>query len=764
MRHLLWPLLLFVHTRHVAAAVRRGGHCFDACDLTLTYLDFNDTDRALSKKSRTCQSALHATSLYLCIDEHCVEDGREEWLDGVNGTCQNAAGISIPPWTIIDTFTPEDRAHVRRLKAEEGMWYSRGPPLNEVVLPDDDFFDRAFKTLEFAFFEIDTHWLYGIAMYYFWAAVITIGICWRLAFLIQEIRHRNFQRIPGDDLELEDVNGRKGAQVTLRAYGLLKRYILVPATFGYRCAQNIGWCTIPPRVQSLTIFAFVILNLILCCISYPVFAGNLYWPLVSTQLWRYVSDRTGVIALANFPLIWLFGTRNNVLMWLTGWGFGTYNSFHRWVARVATVQAVVHSVGYTEMVFERGNWSLFMKYLRKHYFWNGEIATVLMCAICACSVYGLRRCHYEIFLVTHIFLSIIVLLTTFYHVEIFNGEWNIFIWPCLAIWILDRALRLLRILAFNRIIWNTYATATYDSTSNIVRLKVPCEQNLVRPQPGAYYYIYVLNDLLFAHQNHPFTLAYMSSNDGADSTDGIHISRHCRADSTTSSVSSESSSLLRPTSPRSPTLTFLIRPYDGLTSRLRRICTSASRTSVRVLVEGPYGAQQPLHTFPSVLFIAGGTGIAVALSYLPSLLREDGESEVVDVHLVWAVREQALWKQVLQTDIPSMVLRDDRFRVTVHVTKDVDDGGKDADDAIDSSHIADRRYDQEVIGHVEAKGGRPNVSAAVEDAAQEVGRAGRLAVVACGPAQMADEARRACVGVLGAGYTGVEYFEESFKW
>ena len=44
--------------------------------------------------------------------------------------------------------------------------------------------------------------------------------------------------------------------------------------------------------------------------------------------------------------------RNNLLLWLTGWDFGTYNNFHRWVARVATLQAVVHSIGYTVLVFE----------------------------------------------------------------------------------------------------------------------------------------------------------------------------------------------------------------------------------------------------------------------------------------------------------------------------------------------------------------------------------------------------------------------------
>jgi hypothetical protein len=36
--------------------------------------------------------------------------------------------------------------------------------------------------------------------------------------------------------------------------------------------------------------------------------------------------------------------------------------------------------------------------------------------------------------------------------------------------------------------------------------------------------------------------------------------------------------------------------------------------------------------------------------------------------------------------------------------------------------------------------------------------------VACGPARMADEARRASVSMLARGFRAVEYFEESFKW
>jgi len=76
------------------------------------------------------------------------------------------------------------------------------------------------------------------------------------------------------------------------------------------------------------------------------------WSDPSTQAWRYVADRTGVISTANLVLIWAFGVRNNVLLWLTGWDFATYNNFHRWVARIATVQAVIHSVAYTVLILK----------------------------------------------------------------------------------------------------------------------------------------------------------------------------------------------------------------------------------------------------------------------------------------------------------------------------------------------------------------------------------------------------------------------------
>jgi ferric-chelate reductase len=84
---------------------------------------------------------------------------------------------------------------------------------------------------------------------------------------------------------------------------------------------------------------------------------QLSWPDIPSQILRYSADRTGIMAFANFPLIWLFGGRNNIFLWATGWSFASFNIFHRHVARVATLQAIVHSLLYIVMYIQGKIWT-----------------------------------------------------------------------------------------------------------------------------------------------------------------------------------------------------------------------------------------------------------------------------------------------------------------------------------------------------------------------------------------------------------------------
>lgn len=73
------------------------------------------------------------------------------------------------------------------------------------------------------------------------------------------------------------------------------------------------------------------------------------WPEPWRQLTRYIADRTGIMSFANLLLIWVFAGRNNIFIWATGWSFAKFNIFHRHVAWIATLQAVVHTIAYLSL-------------------------------------------------------------------------------------------------------------------------------------------------------------------------------------------------------------------------------------------------------------------------------------------------------------------------------------------------------------------------------------------------------------------------------
>lgn len=103
----------------------------------------------------------------------------------------------------------------------------------------------------------------------FWGVVVAIGITHKV------IRH------------VGDLPSRSGTYSSLpasspsekRSYSSwvwLKSNVLTPATFGQRCAESFGaWGTVPPRIQSITIGLFVVLNVVTSIHGYRLFEGNI---------------------------------------------------------------------------------------------------------------------------------------------------------------------------------------------------------------------------------------------------------------------------------------------------------------------------------------------------------------------------------------------------------------------------------------------------------------------------------------------------------
>ncbi|CAK7270762.1 hypothetical protein SEPCBS119000_004252 [Sporothrix epigloea] len=904
--------------------------CFQACRLAIAAPAYTDLQHRAPYRQEACYSKLLRTSMYLCLREYCSDGRGIDGLDRLNATCIRSGQAALPPMDeVLADYPPDKLKQMRRLQRNE---CNSDTHLSAPVLLSQQLYENSYDTLADLDYARLMNSYYSHAIILFWAVVILFGMVNRLfKSVVQALRRRRnglpptigrqtsayhpvSQPVIDDDLdeycESEDVFGSKnsyaevGRSLARRPRVWLQRHLTTPATFGYKASQDFGWYTVPPRVQAVTIAGFIILNMLAMVSGYHAFTGNI-WPTITQQLLRYASDRNGIISFLNFPIIWLFGMRNNALLWLTGWDFGTYNNFHRWVARVATVEAIVHSIGYTTLVCRDGGLPELLRWWRMFFWWTGGVATICMSLLLGLSLFYLRRNMYEAFLIIHIVFSIAILFGMLAHVSIFRGTYDFFFWACLIVWVADRVMRAIRIIAFNPLFWTTRATATYDTDSNIIRVVVPYNSSFYQPKPGTFYYLHVLNDKRF-WESHPFTVATVTTLnksigedlsalsdrrrslpqavelddqsdvltehdsplvDKSDVTANLSIrqvkqamdepaglpyngnygsiqspnppqTRPSSSHTAKTSCSITSSFIVPPSARAASAMTFLIRPYDGFTGRLRDKAAAAANpdcspsgvsatcvtsqpapAQLRVLVDGPYGHSQNFSDdYDSLLFVVGGSGIVVPISHLTGIghnhtLSPKRRRRLKRIHIVWAVREAEFAAQVLREDLNDVFGTDGEetgstiVTLDIHVTSskpvaiatadetepltglgssvDHDDvDGNDGREAA-SQHCAasihrpgkdrPRSPDDSLLGvplphAVQVHYERPDVRGEVECAAGWGRKSSncadrRLAVIACGPGRMADEARRTVIDVLGRRGVGhIDYLEESFQW
>ena len=167
--------------------------------------------------------------------------------------------------------------------------------------------------------------------------------------------------------ELAPVDNRSNTIKTL-----YRKHIALPKLFG-ESQPTHGLYTLPSRLQTFWIALYISINVIFSCVGYTVFEGNFLIPNQTTQLWTWIGHRTGIMAWYNLPLIWLLAGRNDFILFITGVSYSTLNVFHRWAARVFTVQAIVHSIAHTVLSKNR------LALSWDHLFWRaGVFATCVV--------------------------------------------------------------------------------------------------------------------------------------------------------------------------------------------------------------------------------------------------------------------------------------------------------------------------------------------------------------------------------------------------
>lgn len=500
-----------------------------------------------------------------------------------------------------------------------------------------------------------------------------------------------------------------------------RRNISLPATLG-RSRTNEKTVIpgvamlVPSRAETAILVAFSVLVTYLMTKGIAPVANDPIYPVKMHALMRYYAVRLGILASYLLPLLVLFAGRNNILQWLTRWEYSTFVMFHRWVSRMVVLLVVLHGIFYTALVVTRGH--------MKPYVWWGVAGGVAGVLLCIQGILFLRRRWYEVFLALHIALALVFMIGAYFHVQSLHFLSYYYLSGCL--WILDRGLRLQRLLEFG------FPVAQVQLFEDLtLKVTVP-KPSLFDAEGGGHCFVHFLRWGSF-WQSHPFTYTVI---------DG-HI-------------------------------VFYIKVKDGVTTDLRRFLEShPERTArIRIAVEGSYGEATPASKYDTSVFIAGGNGIPGIYAELIEAAkanRLDSPDSYRRVILVWVVRD---YNALLWFYDELNALKPTGIETRIYVTRPVQQLISRPDDKLyllqntyTHYHATDTdpvRTLKRNLAHIQFVEGRPDIRTLVRSSGEE--SIGSTAYVTCGHPIMVDDVRHEVVSYLETAKHRVDYFEQLQVW
>jgi Ferric reductase like transmembrane component/FAD-binding domain len=381
----------------------------------------------------------------------------------------------------------------------------------------------------------------------------------------------------------------------------------------------------PTVGQSLYVALMIILNVILTAVNYKTTQLFAWYANQYQEILAFVMYRTGTLAFALAPLVILFSSRNNILLWLSNWSHSTYLLLHRWVARIFGIQVLLHSILALALYIDTGSYPAEEKL--PYWIW-GAVGTVAVSIMLVASGLYVRRRSYEIFLITHIVLAVFVIVGCWYHVDLrFQRQWGYEMWlyAACAVWFFDRLARVLRILRTG-----VRRAKVADVGDGFVRVDVEGIRWGAAPGQHVYAYFPTLSPLR-PWENHPFSVlptAMLRSSNRSMSAKNSDLAAGIAHDD----VEKHEGTTIRTRTVldgiTTAGLTLFIRKSTGMTKSLK------AHDSLLTLLDGPYpnNPTKSVLRCGRLLLIGGGIGITGLLPWVNSHS---------NAKLCWSVKETA---------------------------------------------------------------------------------------------------------------------------
>ncbi|KAH9855456.1 iron reductase [Lenzites betulinus] len=337
----------------------------------------------------------------------------------------------------------------------------------------------------------------------------------------------------------------------------------------------------------------------------------------------YWENRLGVLSASQLPLITALGTKNNALSYITGVSYDRLKFIHRMMARSVFILLWAHGIARLTHL-ENSQYPTWFVPL-------GILAMFFFTILLIVSIRPLRARVYELFYYAHVLSVLIILFAGYFHA---NSEgYGFYVWPCFAIWGLDRAMRLTRLIFYNHLYFGLSATA--DRLDASVELLSPhlVRLHLKRPPhfrwtPGQTAYVAMPGVSHFPIESHPFTIASVDARYALEDVTEKPITD----DEKVVDAANEGTLYWNE-------LVFLVHVREGYT---RRLADAAARgEKVKVLIDGPYGFSPNLDSDDTVVLVAGSSGVTFTLSTFLGVLShvKSGKSRCRKLIFVWCIRD-----------------------------------------------------------------------------------------------------------------------------
>ncbi|RLV90293.1 putative ferric reductase transmembrane component [Spathaspora sp. JA1] len=509
-----------------------------------------------------------------------------------------------------------------------------------------------------------------------------------------------------------------------------RKNVTLPATFQKKKASSYSYGPvaglIPSRLESFYVFLFVFLTALLAGINIKHIENNPLNPIRQVEMGHLVADRCGIMTCFLIPLLFLFAGRNNFLQWLTGWSFSTCLMYHRWISRCAATLIMVHGISFSASDIAAGRYATRMA--QEFMAW-GVVACILAGFTLVQSLLYFRRKCYEVFLIIHIVFAVFFTVGAWFHLS--DQGYGEFMYATVAVWALDRFIRLARLASFG--VQKAEITLLADETLKII---VP-KPNHWKTIPGGHAFVTFLRPTCF-WQQHPFTFTTSHDSEGK--------------------------------------IVFYVKVKNGITQKMYkhlRKCPGLT-TTMNVIIEGPYGNPSNGRRAKDIVYIAGGNGIPGIYSECLDVATKSNSSQ--SIKLIWVIRH---WKSLSWFIDELKKLESTKVQTTIYVTrpditegvehilkcgseKEKIEGEKSSDVSVVSYPASTMSTLKQELSHVTFIEGRPSMDSHV---AEEVKQAnGSLAFVTCGHPVMVDDLRYAVTQHMNDTTQRVDFYEQLQTW